>query len=135
MFKPMSDSAIKAEVFATVKVKKKAAASTPKPRTVLLQEGKNNVTATSQVIDYECSSKNTTIRTFEDVSNGVIIPVSIAASSIPRNATKDDVMISSPCESSGSYYDDQESAAMAEQISSMQFGLECEFVKHNAKEF
>jgi GDP-D-mannose dehydratase len=44
MLKPMPESAIKAEVFVTSKVKKKVAEITPKPRTALLQEGENDVT-------------------------------------------------------------------------------------------
>jgi hypothetical protein len=43
VLKPMPENAIKAEVLATVKVTKTAAASTPKPRTALLQEGENGV--------------------------------------------------------------------------------------------
>ena len=39
----MLDSAIKAEVFPKVQVKKRAAEITPKPRTALLQEGENDV--------------------------------------------------------------------------------------------
>ena len=38
VLKPMAESAIKAEVFASVRKKKNAAASTPKPRTALIQE-------------------------------------------------------------------------------------------------
>jgi len=37
VLKPMLDSAIKAEVFAPVKVKKKAVENIPEPRTALLQ--------------------------------------------------------------------------------------------------
>jgi hypothetical protein len=51
-------SAIKAEVFATVKVKKKTAASTPKPRTALLQEGENDMALSSEIIACESSSKD-----------------------------------------------------------------------------
>ena len=39
MLKPMPDSAIKAKVFATLKVKKKVAKITPKPKMALLKEG------------------------------------------------------------------------------------------------
>jgi hypothetical protein len=39
----MSDCAITAEVFATVKVTKMVATSTPKPRMALIQEGENGV--------------------------------------------------------------------------------------------
>jgi hypothetical protein len=42
MLKPMPESAIKAEVVATSKVKKKVAEIAPKPRTALLQEGEND---------------------------------------------------------------------------------------------
>jgi hypothetical protein len=47
---PMPDSAIKAEVFAPVKVKKKPTTISPKPRTALLQEGENDVVACAQTI-------------------------------------------------------------------------------------
>jgi hypothetical protein len=40
---PMLESAIKAEIFATSKVKKKVAETTPKPRTALFREGGNDV--------------------------------------------------------------------------------------------
>jgi len=50
VLKPMPESAIKAEVFATSKVKKKVAAITPKPRTALLQEGENDMDMSSQII-------------------------------------------------------------------------------------
>jgi hypothetical protein len=43
VLKPMLESAIRVDVFATLKVKKKVADITPKPRTALLQEGENNV--------------------------------------------------------------------------------------------
>jgi hypothetical protein len=43
VLKPMSNNAIMAEVFASVKVKKKAAEIAPKPRTALHQEGENGV--------------------------------------------------------------------------------------------
>jgi len=43
VLKPMPVSAIKAEVFATSKVKKKVAAITPKPRTALFLEGENDM--------------------------------------------------------------------------------------------
>ena len=43
MLKPMLESAIKVEVFASVRKKKDDAASTPKPRTALFQEGENDV--------------------------------------------------------------------------------------------
>ena len=51
MLKPMFESAIQAEVFATVKKKKKEAAEiASKPRTALLQEGENDVTVCDQTI-------------------------------------------------------------------------------------
>ena len=58
VLKPVSDSAIKAKVFATVKKKKKVAAEiAPKPRTALLREGENNVALSSEIIACESSSK------------------------------------------------------------------------------
>jgi hypothetical protein len=76
VLKPMPDSAIKAEVFATVKVKKNATASTPKPRTALLQEGENDVALSSEIIACESSRKELNPKVasasiFEDVSCGV----------------------------------------------------------------
>ena len=44
MLKPMSENAIKAEVFASVKNKKEASEITSKPRTAFFQQGKNGVT-------------------------------------------------------------------------------------------
>jgi len=49
VLKPMSESTIKAEVFASVRKKKNVAATTPKPRTALLQEGENGVTVSASV--------------------------------------------------------------------------------------
>ena len=49
VFKPIPESAIKAKVFATSKVKKKVAEVTPKPRTALLQEGENDVTVSARI--------------------------------------------------------------------------------------
>ena len=43
VLKPMAGSAIKADIFPSVKVKKKVATITSKPRTALLQEGENDV--------------------------------------------------------------------------------------------
>jgi hypothetical protein len=86
----------------------------------------DDVVVNPKVIDHDCSSKVTTASTSEDVSIGVTKPVSIVASNIPSNATKEDVMISSPSESSRSYYDKQQGAAMVAHTSSMQFGLEHE---------
>ena len=59
VLKPVSDSAIKAKVFATVKKKKKVAAEiAPKPRTALLREGENNVALSAEIVAYESSSKD-----------------------------------------------------------------------------
>nr|ABA93949.1 hypothetical protein LOC_Os11g31810 [Oryza sativa Japonica Group] len=55
----------KAEVFAALKVKKKAIAPTSKPRTALLQEGENDVTVRSKIIAYESSGENAIARTSE----------------------------------------------------------------------
>jgi hypothetical protein len=62
----MSDNAINAEVFATMKVKKKAATITPKPRTALLQEGENDVTISASV----CASNNSYIPSNARRDNG-----------------------------------------------------------------
>ena len=48
VFKPIPESAIKAEVFTTSKMKKKVAEITPKPRTALLQEGENTVNTSAK---------------------------------------------------------------------------------------
>jgi len=59
VLKPVSDSAIKAKVFATVKKKKKVAAEiAPKLRTALLREGENNVALSAEIVAYESSSKD-----------------------------------------------------------------------------
>ena len=50
VLKPMAGSAIKADIFPSVKVKKKVATITSKPRTALLQEGENNVALSSEII-------------------------------------------------------------------------------------
>jgi hypothetical protein len=76
VLKPMPASAIKAEVFAIVKVKQKATAISPKPRTALFQEGENDVALSSEIIVRESSSKdlNPIVESdsiFEDVSNDV----------------------------------------------------------------
>ena len=49
VLKPMLESAIKAEVFHAVKVKKKASENSTKPRTALLQEGKNDVPISASI--------------------------------------------------------------------------------------
>ena len=49
VLKPMSDTAIKADVFASVKKKKQSFATTQKPRTALLQEGENDVTISASI--------------------------------------------------------------------------------------
>jgi hypothetical protein len=72
----MAESAIKADIFPSVKVKKKVAAITPKPRTALLQEGENNVALSSKITACESSSKGlnskvASARTFDDISNDV----------------------------------------------------------------
>jgi len=73
VLKPVSHSAIKAKVFATVKKKKKVVAEiAPKPRTALLREGENNVALSSEIIACESSSKglNSTVasaKTFDDI--------------------------------------------------------------------
>jgi len=78
VLKPMLESAIKAEVFATSKVKKKVAEVTPKPRMALLKEGENDVTVTSQIIACESSSKDSipkiaSASTYVHVSNNVTL--------------------------------------------------------------
>jgi hypothetical protein len=78
VLKPMLESAITAEVFASVKKKKKEAGElTPKPRTALLQEGENDVALSYEIIACESSSKDLNSKvasasTFEDVSNDVV---------------------------------------------------------------
>ena len=54
----MLAATIKADVFATSKVKKDVAATTQKPRTALLQEGENDVVVSSHVSTFESSSEN-----------------------------------------------------------------------------
>ena len=50
VLKSMSESTIKADVFATAKKKKEAFAITPKPRTALFQEGENDEPMAHQVV-------------------------------------------------------------------------------------
>jgi hypothetical protein len=50
MLEPMLDSAIKAEVFAPLKVKEKAPKVTPKLRTALLREGENDTIISTPII-------------------------------------------------------------------------------------
>ena len=86
MLKPMPVSAIKAEVFATSKVKKKVAAITPKPRPALFLEGENDMA----------------------------IPVSIHCagnSEISTNARKKDAITTSPIVDSGNICKDSEAIA------------------------
>ena len=68
MLKPMPVSAIKAEVFATSKVKKKAATIATKPQTALLHEVQNDVTVPSPKTVSVHSGSDSTIaaRVFED---------------------------------------------------------------------
>ena len=68
MLKPMPVSAIKAEVFATSKVKKKAATNATKPRTALLHEIQNDVTVASPKTVSVHSGSDSTIaaHVFED---------------------------------------------------------------------
>lgn len=72
--KLMPDSAIKAEVFATVKVKKKTAEISPKPRRALLREGEKDVTTSAPLYganNADISSKdNVSISPYIIVSNG-----------------------------------------------------------------
>ena len=58
LLKSMPDNAITAEVFPTVKVKKKALEIIPKPRTALLQEGENGVNIPTVNIDVSESTIN-----------------------------------------------------------------------------
>ena len=86
VLKPMPVSAIKAEVFATSKVKKKVAAITPMPRTAL----------------------------FLERENGMAIPVSIHCdgnSKISTNTRKKDAIITSPIVDSGNICKDSEAIA------------------------
>ena len=78
MFKPIPESAIKAQVFATSEMKKKFVEIISKPRMALLQEGENDVTVTSQIIACESSSKDSipkiaSASTYDHVSNNVTL--------------------------------------------------------------
>jgi len=68
VLKPMPDSAIKAEVFATSKVKKKAATIATKPQTALVHEVQNDVTVPSPktVSVHSVSDSTIAARVFED---------------------------------------------------------------------
>jgi hypothetical protein len=74
VLKPMADSAIMAEVFATSKVKKKNAEISPKPRTALLQEGENGVNISILADDSESKHIHEPIKPslqFGSISNNI----------------------------------------------------------------
>lgn len=74
VLKPMAESAIKAEVFDTMKVKKKTPQTTPNPLTALLEEGGNDVVIRSQILGSDMLGKvsnpmNFAARTSGDTAN------------------------------------------------------------------
>jgi hypothetical protein len=82
---------------------------------------------------YECSNKDTTASTSEDVSNAVTKPVSVVTSNIPSNATKEDLITRYPCASSESHYIESNSAASVLNTLCVQLVSKSEFVKHKDK--
>ena len=94
----MPDSVIKAEEFATSKVKKKIATITPKPRTALLQGGGNDVATSCQVTSSESFSNNPNIAG-STRENCLSVSASINAASNgekPCNARDIDVAVNCP---------------------------------------
>ena len=105
----MPDNAIKAEVFATLKVNKKTPEIIPMPRTALLQEAENNVNIPTVNIDVSESAINCAepikpgiqfvliSDNIEKNGTSVLAPLYAADNSnIPNNARKDDVIIDLP---------------------------------------
>ena len=64
----MAESAIKAEVFASVRKKKDAPASTPKPRTALFQEGENDVNIPTLAAASESVIHDKTAKKISDIN-------------------------------------------------------------------
>jgi hypothetical protein len=101
LLESMPDNAIKAEVFSTVKMKKKAPEIIPKPRTALLREGENGVNIPTVNIDVSESAVNCTepikpaiqfgsiSDNIEKNGTSVLAPLYAADNSnIPNNAKK-----------------------------------------------
>jgi hypothetical protein len=59
------ETAIKAEVFATSKLKKKVVEITPKPRTALFQKGANDVTVAANILAPNNSCMDSTVSNSE----------------------------------------------------------------------
>jgi hypothetical protein len=76
VLKPMLDSAIKVEVFSNVRVKKKVAEITPKPRMALLQEGENDVNiptlAAARESAIRCKEPIKSSIQFGSISNNIV---------------------------------------------------------------
>ena len=105
----MLESAIKAEVFPKVQVKKRAAEITPKPRTALLQEGENDVNIPTLAAASDAASESAIncpepikpAIPFGSISDNIekngtsaLAPLYAADNSnIPNNARKNDVTI------------------------------------------
>ena len=142
VLKLMLESAIMAEIFATIKVKKKAAAIPPQPRVALIQEGENNVNIGAQIIasKHSCNDPKMASSILEDDQN-MLSPGSETICKdprsepdnckIPRKGEESVLVINSLDNSSErSHYNEAEITATVANTSSMQFGLVPEFVKH-----
>jgi len=83
VLKLMSESTIKADMFATAKKKKEAFAITPKPRTALFQEGENDEPMAHQVVVSRLAQESGTV-TNSFMKFGSFL-VDVNASVIPYN--------------------------------------------------
>ena len=83
VLKSMSESTIKADVFATAKKKKEAFAITPKPRTALFQEWENDEPIAHQVVVSRLAQESGTV-TNSFMKFGSFL-VDVNASVIPYN--------------------------------------------------
>ena len=90
VLKPMSESAIKADVFASVKKKKEASKHTPKPRTALIQEGENDVRIPAPEAAFSTSKIN------DDGPNNSLVPFGSMSDFVKQeDINKDEIRIQS----------------------------------------
>jgi hypothetical protein len=99
VLKPIPESAIKAEVFATSKVKKKVAEITPKPRTALIHEGRNDVTIPAKII----TASIVAVPVNNRKGNANISPSSMASNDTSHHFK---ISIDNSLKSTGGSYDD-----------------------------
>jgi hypothetical protein len=144
VLKPMPEAAIKAEVFATSKVKKKVLEITPKPRTALFQEGENGVNIPTVNIDVRESAVNCAEpikpaiqfgSTFDNAdkngTSALALLYAVDNSNIPNNARKDDVIIDLPIAASENKCKNSETALNFVKVQKNQLGSLAIHVKEN----